>query len=80
MPRVPVYMPKYGLTMEAGMIIEWKFNEGAKVAEGDILLTIETEKAVSDVVAPVAGTIVSRRFHAGDEVPSGTVLAYIYEG
>ena len=62
------------------MIIEWKFNEGARVAEGDILLTIETEKAVSDVAAPVAGTIVSRRFHAGDEVPSGTVLAYIDEG
>ena len=80
MPQVPVYMPKYGLTMEVGIIIEWMFDEGARVAEGDILLTVETEKAVSDVVAPVAGTILSRRFGAGDEVPPGTVLAYIDEG
>ena len=80
MPSEPVYMPKYGLTMEVGMIIEWKVDEGVRVEEGDILLTIETEKAVSDVVAPVSGTVVSRRFAAGDEVPPGTVLAYIDAG
>ncbi len=66
--------------MEAGTIVEWKLDVGAQVAEGETLLSIETEKSVAEIPAPVGGIIVERRFNVGDEVPVGTVLAYLEEG
>ena len=32
-----IVMPKLGLTMTEGLIVEWKFKEGDKVKKGDIL-------------------------------------------
>ena len=42
-------MPKLGLTMEAGTIIEWLAEDGDAVAAGDAVLRIETDKVESDV-------------------------------
>ena len=39
-----IVMPKLGLTMTEGLIVEWKFKEGDKVKKGDILFLLETEK------------------------------------
>jgi len=39
-----VSMPKLGLTMESGKIVEWKAEEGGEVKAGEILLVVETEK------------------------------------
>ena len=49
---VEVTMPKLGLTMETGKIIEWKNAEGEKVKQGEILLVVETEKITYEVEAP----------------------------
>ena len=37
-----VTMPKYGETMEEGIVIEWNLEVGEKVEEGDIIAEIET--------------------------------------
>lgn len=52
-----VVMPKFGLTMEEGLVAEWKVNVGDTVAEGDILCSVETDKITNDVESPVAGTV-----------------------
>lgn len=39
-----IFMPKYGMTMEAGVIVEWLVKEGDRVEEGDSIAVIETEK------------------------------------
>jgi pyruvate dehydrogenase E2 component (dihydrolipoamide acetyltransferase) len=52
-----VTMPKLGLTMETGKIIEWKKQEGDQVQEKEILLVVETEKITYDVEAPATGIL-----------------------
>ena len=77
MARVPIHMPKYGMTMTEGIITEWHFQEGDAVTEGDALVTVETEKVDTDIEAPVSGTLVEVRFGVDDEVPVGEIIAYI---
>jgi pyruvate dehydrogenase E2 component (dihydrolipoamide acetyltransferase) len=52
-----VTMPKLGLTMETGKIIEWKKQEGEQVQEKEILLVVETEKITYDVESPATGIL-----------------------
>jgi pyruvate dehydrogenase E2 component (dihydrolipoamide acetyltransferase) len=52
-----VTMPKLGLTMETGKIVEWKKQEGEEVQEKEILLVVETEKITYDVEAPATGIL-----------------------
>ena len=37
-------MPKWGIEMEEGKLIEWLVEEGAKFSKGDRLLVVETDK------------------------------------
>ncbi len=52
-----ITMPKLGLTMETGKIVEWKTSEGGEVKQGDILLIVETEKITYEVEAPGSGLL-----------------------
>lgn len=51
----PVIMPKQGLTMEEGKILRWLKNEGERIEKGEILLEIETDKAVLEIEAEYTG-------------------------
>jgi pyruvate dehydrogenase E2 component (dihydrolipoamide acetyltransferase) len=76
MPTI-VKMPKWGLTMTAGTVTGWLRDEGEEVAEGDPLLTVETEKAVNDVEAPADGVLVKIVAQTGAEVPVSAPIAII---
>ena len=54
---VNVTMPKLGLTMETGKIVEWKKQEGEQVQEKEVLLVVETEKITYDVESPATGIL-----------------------
>lgn len=77
MSLIPIYMPKFGMTMEEGLIVEWLVAEGDSVAEGDGLVVIETEKVSTEVEAPAGGVVVELSCEADDEVPVGEVIGYI---
>jgi pyruvate dehydrogenase E2 component (dihydrolipoamide acetyltransferase) len=72
-----VLMPKLGLTMEDGQIVEWKKNEGERVAKGDILYVLETEKVTFEVEATESGVLGKILAQVGDVVPIGCVVAYM---
>ncbi len=72
-----VVMPRQGQTVESCIIVEWKKAIGDSVAEGEVLLEVETDKATLEVPAPVSGTLLARFFEAGDEVPVLTAIASI---
>src|SRR4051812_5954720 len=72
-----VKMPKWGLTMTVGTVTDWLIEEGAEVEEGDALFTVETEKAVNDVEAPSAGTIVKIVATQGEEVAVSNAVAIL---
>ena len=71
---VEIVMPKLGLTMTEGKIIEWKFKESEKVSKGDILFILETEKVTYEVEAPEDGILARIRVPAGETVPVGAAV------
>ena len=50
-------MPKLGLTMAEGLIIEWKVAPGQAFAKGETLLVVETEKIAMEIEAEFTGTM-----------------------
>jgi pyruvate dehydrogenase E2 component (dihydrolipoamide acetyltransferase) len=63
--------------MEEGKLIEWKISEGDAVAQGDIVVEIETDKANMDVEAMGAGVLRKIVVQAGATVPVGTLIGII---
>ena len=53
----PIIMPKFGQMTEESAIVEWLKQEGDKVAKGDILFTVETDKSVMEVESFEEGTL-----------------------
>ena len=71
----PVLMPKWGLSMEQGLLTEWLVEEGAEITVGDEIAVVETDKIAGEVEAADAGTL-RRRVGAADEsYPVGALLA-----
>lgn len=61
----------------AGVLISWKVEDGAEVAEGDTVAIIEAMKMESPVKAPAAGTLRRSDIAEGVSVAQGEVLARI---
>ena len=71
----PVTMPKWGIEMQEGTIMDWHVAAGQQVAKDAPLLDVETDKIVNTVESPAAGTV--RRIIAatGDTLAVGALLA-----
>ena len=52
-----VKMPALSPTMTEGKIVSWNKNVGDKVETGDVILEIETDKAVMEVEAQSKGIL-----------------------
>jgi pyruvate dehydrogenase E2 component (dihydrolipoamide acetyltransferase) len=71
---IPVAMPKWGLSMQAGKITGWVIAEGDHVSVGDELADIETDKIAGTLEAADAGTVRRIVASVGEDVPvSGTI-------
>lgn len=75
--RIEVLLPKWGMTMQEGTLVEWHAGVGDRVTTGDPLATVETEKVDTDLPAPGTGMLAEILVPAGATVPVGTILAYI---
>ncbi|MCU0553316.1 MAG: 2-oxo acid dehydrogenase subunit E2 [Syntrophales bacterium] len=74
---VEIVMPKLGLTMTEGLIVEWRKKEGDPVKKGDILFVLETEKVTYEVEAPEDGTLGKILVKEQETVPVGAAVAYL---
>jgi pyruvate dehydrogenase E2 component (dihydrolipoamide acetyltransferase) len=72
-----VKMPKTGMAMTEGTIVEWRVKEGDKVAVGDLLVEIETDKSAMEVESDFAGTVLRIVHPNGSTVPVIEVIAWI---
>ena len=70
-----VTMPKWGMSMQEGVLTEWLVAVGDTVSEGQPLATVETEKVDAEVEAPGAGVVAELLVEAGSEVEVGAVIA-----
>jgi len=72
-----VKMPKWGLSMEEGTITEWMVEPGENVARGEVLASVESEKAEMDLPSPVAGVFAKALVEEGETVDVGTEVCVI---
>src|SRR5579862_8312794 len=70
-----VIMPKMGDGMEEGTLLEWLKKEGDAVKPGEVIGTIQTDKATLDLEAPGAGKLSGVLIKNGDTVPVGRPIA-----
>ncbi len=68
-------MPRMGLNMEEGTILRWLKRRGERVASGEDLFEIETDKTNLIIQAPADGILQEILYDEGDTVPIGTVIA-----
>lgn len=69
-------MPKLGLTMEEGTILEWLVDQGAVVEAGTAVLLIETDKVETEVEATGGGRL-HRLADAGETFACGEVIGHL---
>lgn len=74
---VNVLMPKLGLTMTTGKIVEWLKKEGEQVEQGQGLFVLETEKLTYEVESPQSGILGKILVQEGQTVAVGELVAYI---
>lgn len=72
-----VIMPALGMAQDTGLIVAWCKAPGDAVAAGDVLMEVETDKAVMEVAAGQDGYVAELRAEAGENVPVGDVVAVI---
>ncbi|MCC9294248.1 2-oxo acid dehydrogenase subunit E2, partial [Clostridium sp. WLY-B-L2] len=50
-------MPKLGLTMTEGTLVDWHKSEGEKVEKGEVLFEVETDKLTNEIEAKESGVL-----------------------
>jgi len=73
-------MPRLSDTMEEGAISTWRKHPGDTIAVGDVLVEIETDKAVMEYEAYQAGTLSKILVDEGQVVGIGAAIALVDDG
>jgi pyruvate/2-oxoglutarate dehydrogenase complex dihydrolipoamide acyltransferase (E2) component len=71
-----VLLPKLGFSMDQGTVAEWLIADGAAATQGQPLYSLESDKSVQEIEAPVSGRL-KILAPAGESYPVGHVLAEI---
>ncbi len=74
---VSVVMPALEMAQETGKLVSWKKKEGEQVKKGEMLLEVETDKAVVEIEAAGDGTLAGVTAKEGDVVPVGQTIAWL---
>jgi pyruvate dehydrogenase E2 component (dihydrolipoamide acetyltransferase) len=74
-----VVMPALEMAQETGKLVSWRKKEGDRVAKGEILMEVETDKAVVEVEAQAEGTLGGVSAKTGDVVPVGQTIAWLLQ-
>ena len=72
-----IYMPKLSDTMTEGVVAEWTKKVGDKVASGEVLAEIETDKATMEFESFFDGVLLHIGVEKGKAAPVNAVLAII---
>jgi pyruvate dehydrogenase E2 component (dihydrolipoamide acetyltransferase) len=72
-----IYMPKLSDTMTEGVVAEWTKKVGDKVASGEVLAEIETDKATMEFESFYDGVLLHIGVEKGKAAPVNSVLAVI---
>jgi pyruvate dehydrogenase E2 component (dihydrolipoamide acetyltransferase) len=74
---ISVVMPALEMAQETGKLVSWKKKEGDSVKKGELLLEVETDKAVVEIEAAGDGILGGITAQAGAVVPVGQTIAWL---
>ena len=74
-----IFMPALSSTMTEGKIVEWLKKPGDRVARGESVLVVESDKADMDVEAFQEGFLAAVLVEAGGTAPVGETIGLIVE-
>ena len=74
---ISVVMPALEMAQETGKLVSWKKKAGEQVKKGEMLLEIETDKAVVEIEAAGDGILGGVTAKEGDVVPVGQTIAWL---
>ena len=75
----PLRMPKWGLSMQEGTVVDWLKAEGDAVAEGEELFEVETSKITNVGESPASGTLRRIVASGGETLPIGALMGVLAE-
>lgn len=75
----PITMPKWGMTMTEGRLSAWLVKEGERIATGQEIMEVETEKITNVVEGHVSGLLRRIVVEEGATAPVGALLAVVAE-
>lgn len=78
--RQPLLVPKLGLTMEEGVLVEWMVQPGQAFRAGEGVFVIESEKAANEIAAEGDGVLLETVAEVGATLPVGTVIGWWDDG
>lgn len=70
-------MPALGMFQDTGKLVSWLKKAGDRVAKGEAIMEIETDKATVEVEAQADGVLGGIRAQPGQDVPVGETIAWI---
>src|SRR5438270_10084932 len=74
-----ILMPRLSPTMEEGVLAKWTKKVGDKIAPGDIIAEVETDKANMDFPLEDEGVLLELLVKEGDTVKLGAPVAVLGE-
>src|SRR3990172_1771152 len=74
---VDIIMPNLGFDAGSGRLIEWLKQPGDRVARGEVIAIIESDKANVELESITAGVLLEHLYGAGEEAAVGEVIARI---
>lgn len=77
---IEITVPDMGESITEGTISKWAVQVGDTVAEGDLLLELETDKVNLEIAATNGGVVEQIVRQAGDTVKIGEIVGYIKSG
>ena len=78
--RRELLVPKLGLTMTEGVLVEWMLKPGDAFKVDQGLFVIESEKAANEIGAEAEGVLLETTAEAGATLPCGAVIGYWDDG
>jgi pyruvate/2-oxoglutarate dehydrogenase complex dihydrolipoamide acyltransferase (E2) component len=74
-----IRMPKLGLEMDEGMLLEWHVETGEEVIDGEILAEVESEKSVGEIEAREDGVLREIHLEEGETAEPSTPIGLLAE-
>ena len=73
-------MPRVSEAIDESYVVEWLVAVGEPVVAEEVLLRVETDKAIVDIPSTVSGTLSQQLVKIDDEITTGAEIAVISSG